>query len=227
MKKIFLYESEDGKRFESESDCANWEQELFEMRMKSLLDSISYEEFPLFDGWECGRKKKISPLMIYTAMPRNESEMRDLLRYVSLRVFGNMDMTTALPVSPAALVYPYRYTILSDSYRFRRKCPSLRLWDGKEFSRLANLISGHIPHSEIPLLPAIPTNVIEIEAAVEKPVKSRRYKQKISYNGAAHTIKEWSLISGLPYQTFRSRLDRGWSMQDAVNTPKGQARIAH
>jgi hypothetical protein len=44
---------------------------------------------------------------------------------------------------------------------------------------------------------------------------NRRY----TYNGESHTIKEWSEITGVNESMLRSRLNRAWTIEDALTTP--------
>ena len=40
-----------------------------------------------------------------------------------------------------------------------------------------------------------------------------------TFNGETKTLKQWSEFFGISYSAFHSRIHRGWSMEDAVNTP--------
>jgi hypothetical protein len=42
----------------------------------------------------------------------------------------------------------------------------------------------------------------------------------IECNGVGHTLGEWSEITGLKLSTIWARLDKGWSNEDAILTPK-------
>ena len=41
----------------------------------------------------------------------------------------------------------------------------------------------------------------------------------IQLNGVAHTLAEWSDITGIKYQTIFNRIKIGWSFEDAINKP--------
>jgi len=43
----------------------------------------------------------------------------------------------------------------------------------------------------------------------------------ITFNGETHSIKEWSDIIGINYDTLYKRLTRGWSIYDTFSTPVG------
>lgn len=41
----------------------------------------------------------------------------------------------------------------------------------------------------------------------------------LAYNGEEHTIAEWGLIKGLTPKAIKSRLERGWSVEDTLSVP--------
>lgn len=45
---------------------------------------------------------------------------------------------------------------------------------------------------------------------------NRRNNHLVSVNGVTHTIAEWAMITGLKYDTIKSRLKRGWTEYDAI-----------
>jgi hypothetical protein len=48
---------------------------------------------------------------------------------------------------------------------------------------------------------------------------NRRTSKKYEYQGAMLSCMEISELSGMSYMTIKSRLDRGVSVNDAINTP--------
>lgn len=42
---------------------------------------------------------------------------------------------------------------------------------------------------------------------------------RIEYNGESHTVAEWARIAGLRVQTFRQRIYKGWTFEEALNIP--------
>lgn len=51
-----------------------------------------------------------------------------------------------------------------------------------------------------------------------------RSNRFIEYNGEVHTIKEWSCLSGINYQTLISRINRGCTTEEAFFGAKWSAR---
>lgn len=45
------------------------------------------------------------------------------------------------------------------------------------------------------------------------------------YNGEKKTIAEWALEYNIPYNLIFKRLQRGWTMHEALNTPKKSAKL--
>lgn len=60
-----------------------------------------------------------------------------------------------------------------------------------------------------------------IEDIFEKPIEnSNLYTLNIdNYKNESKTVKEWSRILGISFYTVQARLDRGWSIDDALLTP--------
>jgi hypothetical protein len=48
----------------------------------------------------------------------------------------------------------------------------------------------------------------------------------LEYEGAVFTMSEWADMLRLPYGTINHRVQRGWTMDEIVNTPKGVHRDA-
>ena len=43
---------------------------------------------------------------------------------------------------------------------------------------------------------------------------------RVIYKGESHTISEWSEILGMPKSVLQHRLQRGWTVEKAIETPK-------
>lgn len=55
--------------------------------------------------------------------------------------------------------------------------------------------------------------------------QNRRNNCYYTYNGNAHTIREWSLITGLSYRTIYTRIHKfKWDIERTLTTPKIQCR---
>ena len=48
---------------------------------------------------------------------------------------------------------------------------------------------------------------------------NKRNNVTITYNGENRTVAEWAVILGIKETTIRGRLNRGWSKEEALNTP--------
>lgn len=48
---------------------------------------------------------------------------------------------------------------------------------------------------------------------------NKRNNHYITYNNETHTISEWAEIANMSYGTFNSRIQRGWDISRAINTP--------
>ena len=48
---------------------------------------------------------------------------------------------------------------------------------------------------------------------------NKRNNKRIEHNGETHTIAEWDRIKGYPPKTVGRRLRRGWSVEEAIDTP--------
>ena len=44
----------------------------------------------------------------------------------------------------------------------------------------------------------------------------------LELNGVTHTLKEWSVITGISRTTIRNRLDRNWSIEEALTKKPGK-----
>lgn len=54
-------------------------------------------------------------------------------------------------------------------------------------------------------------------ATVKEQSNNRRTNRNITYNGETHTVSEWATLFGKDYGTILARLNRGWSIGDALN----------
>lgn len=50
---------------------------------------------------------------------------------------------------------------------------------------------------------------------------NRRTNHMITFNGKTKSTTEWSRITGINYRTLKSRLETGWTVEDALLTPTG------
>lgn len=51
-------------------------------------------------------------------------------------------------------------------------------------------------------------------------MNNNRHNKFIEYNGEKHTIAEWARIKSLPQNLLVYRLLEGWTVKEAINTPK-------
>lgn len=49
--------------------------------------------------------------------------------------------------------------------------------------------------------------------------RNKRSNHLLTINGETRCVKEWATIRGVLYQTILTRLDRGWSEEEAIMTP--------
>lgn len=56
-------------------------------------------------------------------------------------------------------------------------------------------------------------------ATVIQQARNRRNNNLLQFNGETLTIAEWSEITGLGWETIKSRIKRGWSVGDALTLP--------
>ena len=61
-----------------------------------------------------------------------------------------------------------------------------------------------------------------VERALETVPKKRRYS--ITYNGTTKTIREWAECLGITYAAITHKLSRGWSIEEIVNSVKGERK---
>jgi len=50
-------------------------------------------------------------------------------------------------------------------------------------------------------------------------VTTKRPRRYFTNRGKTHTLSEWSRIKGIPYSTLKNRLDKGWTVEQALVRP--------
>lgn len=53
---------------------------------------------------------------------------------------------------------------------------------------------------------------------------NKRTNRTIAYNGETHSLMEWCELLQLNYERVSSRLDYGWTFEDAISLPKNSCR---
>lgn len=56
-------------------------------------------------------------------------------------------------------------------------------------------------------------------ATIKEQSNNTRNNMFLSYNGEEKTLEQWSELFGINKTTLRGRILRGWSLEDAFNTP--------
>ena len=54
---------------------------------------------------------------------------------------------------------------------------------------------------------------------------NKRNNRFLLYRGSKKTMAEWSEITGISASTIKSRIERGWSVEEALETPVNQRRL--
>ena len=68
-------------------------------------------------------------------------------------------------------------------------------------------------------------NVEEIfETKIGERKKSFELGRKYEFNGEIHSLRKWSEMTGMYYYTLKDRIERGWSIEKALTTPKMENR---
>lgn len=62
-------------------------------------------------------------------------------------------------------------------------------------------------------------------ATRKEQCNNRRSNVYVCFNGESHTVPEWSEIVGINARTLYTRLDRGWSPEEALSTPPDSRRV--
>lgn len=55
----------------------------------------------------------------------------------------------------------------------------------------------------------------------KEQMNNTRRNRNVEYGGETHTVAQWSEITGLRANTIITRLNRGWSVKDALTVPIG------
>ena len=53
-------------------------------------------------------------------------------------------------------------------------------------------------------------------ATAREQNNNRRINRLITFRGETYTLTEWARMLGMNYTTLQNRLDRGWSIEDAL-----------
>jgi hypothetical protein len=65
------------------------------------------------------------------------------------------------------------------------------------------------------------SNLYEVWQSMKARCYRRRNNRYIEYNGETYTLSQLSKIAVVSYTTLRTRLNLGWSVDDAVTIPDG------
>lgn len=248
-KQVMIWEAEDGQQFVKREDCERHEMAQAQIYMERLKDEIRYKEVPLFEERRYGAYL-VSPVTILTATPRSMKELIDIAEYMRKEISESIDLMPGFRFNPAKnevyyaepAAFPMTYSVMVERYR-KRKHPIVKLFTGREFAKLANLITGHIPDSDIAAVTFREDDSDEIAYtepgdSTYKPVmgfgggnaeRSRggRAPRMITANGETHNMSEWARISGINLQTISTRIHiLGWNPAIAVTTPANANKIS-
>ena len=56
-------------------------------------------------------------------------------------------------------------------------------------------------------------------ATMKQQANNKRTSKYLQWNGETHTYSEWSEITGLSKTVIRERINKGWSIEEALSTP--------
>jgi len=250
-KQVMIWEAEDGAQFVKREDCERHEMAQAQIYMERLKDEVRYREVPLFEERRYGAYL-VSPVTILTATPRSMKELIDIAEYMRKEISESIDLMPGFRFNAAKnevyyaepAAFPMTYSVMVERYR-KRKHPIVKLFTGREFAKLANLITGHIPDSDIAAVTFREDDSDEIAYAEPddyKPVmgfgssdaetkwenaKHPGRPRMIVVNGEVHNMSEWARISGLSLNTISSRINiLGWDPVAAVTTPAHSRKIS-
>lgn len=116
---------------------------------------------------------------------------------------------------------------VSDSAATRRNREDAETWifTSRDFDRVCGFAEV-APHQ----VRALARKMLDARAAGENPreiinpklVPQPKPVERHQLAGEEHTIEEWAEIKGLSVQLIRKRLNDGWGLELALNTPKGR-----
>lgn len=247
-KQVMIWEAEDGQQFVKREDCERHEMAQAQIYIERLKDELRYREVPLFEERRYGAYL-VSPVTILTATPRSMKELIDIAEYMRKEISESIDLMPGFRFNPAKnevyyaepAAFPMTYSVMVERYR-KRKHPIVKLFTGREFAKLANLITGHIPDSDIAAVTFREDDSDETEPDDYKPVmgfgsgdaemkwnraKGGRASIMITANGETHSKTEWAKISGINPKTIDTRIYKlKWDLVSAVTTPTRQHKIS-
>ena len=61
-------------------------------------------------------------------------------------------------------------------------------------------------------------------ATDKEQARNKRNNRVIEFRGERHCLSEWAEITGLPSHTIKSRLNLGWTAEDALTVPQGERK---
>lgn len=122
------------------------------------------------------------------------------------------------------LAYGYRSEILHQTYKRKRRIgkPSNNFmsYNGKQYEKYSDLARDYniTPYRIYKRL----SNGWGLDEAINIPVERKErilHKKLYKYNGQLMSVKQLSDLSGIAATTIHKRLDRGWSIEEAVGIP--------
>ena len=96
--------------------------------------------------------------------------------------------------------------------------------DGTSLDRIDNSLGVH-RHAITRSVDKGITSIDAILAHPKRPVQTRRASSKGNYvtvDGVTRKITEWAAFTGIAHSTIWQRVKYGWTIEDAVSTPKNK-----
>ena len=235
-KAITVFEANDGQRFETLAACEQYESTNRSIYLQKLKDEIGYREVPLFNEKRYGAYV-VPPVTILTATPRNMRELEEIATVMKEEISPALSIMPGFRINPATnkpyyagtAEFPMVYSVMIERYR-RRKNPNVKLFSGFEFSRLANLCTGHIdgepeinsydPNTPTATYRRIPSKPPKPTCKTNPPVRYGK-KTPITRNGETKSLLEWAMENNLqPMLVMQRTNSAGWDIERALTTPK-------